>query len=141
MLQGLVRPISILPADLDILSEQAKDSEQTRQGPTGSDLIQELVAVHVFLLPDTTPGEGGRLSSLCIELYIAVDDAVEAHVLVKGQRVSCNKPPGLQMPCEFVKDLEAARCQCRANMNLSHRMLTGFSKKPKTRTAWRKSSR
>ena len=78
-----IRAVSILPADLDVLREQAEDSEQARQCATRPDLVEELVAVHVFFIPYAAAARVGRLTRLRIHLYVAIDHAIEAVVLVK----------------------------------------------------------
>ena len=45
------------------------------------------------------------ITSSCIKLYGAVNDAIEAFVLIKIQTIAGNKSSSLQMPGKLVEDL------------------------------------
>lgn len=72
----------ILPTHWDVFCKQAKDCEQTGQRASASDFIQQLVAIHIFIIPQVA-WNFRLVARLGIDLDHSIDDKVEAFVLIE----------------------------------------------------------
>ena len=130
--------ILIRPRQIHVLCEQAQDCEETREGPTTSDFVQQLISVQFFIRPSAFLFVGGS-AGLRIDLDETVDDTVEVFVLIEGEGVARNETSSLEVTRKLVKNLspkESAKARACHGPGL-----TGFSRKPKTRMASRNSSK
>jgi len=93
----------ILPTHFHILSEKAEDCEQTRESSATPHFVQQLIAIHIFMVPGALPSHG--LACLGKDLYHAVDDTIKTLVLIQEHAIPRDQSPGLQMPRKFMEDL------------------------------------
>lgn len=52
-ISDLARVFSIVPANLDVFGKETQDGEQTGQSASSSNLVQQLISIHILAVPGT----------------------------------------------------------------------------------------